>query len=45
MYALLIRRLPRRLVDTLYLVWYALLMVLIVYFHGIGRTDFPYLRF
>lgn len=44
MYDFLISRLPRTLVDVLYAVWYAALLVLVYYFFDRDAADFYYLH-
>ena len=44
MYAWLRSRLPRALVDALYVVWYAVLLLLIVLLTDRPVTDFYYLH-
>jgi len=44
MYRLLVKRLPQSLVDVLYAVWYAALLVLVYYFFDRDAIDFYYLH-
>ncbi|MGQ0700492.1 MAG: hypothetical protein ACT4PZ_19910 [Panacagrimonas sp.] len=44
MYCWLLRRLPKILVDTAFVLWYAALIVLVVYFSDRPGASFLYLH-
>jgi|GEM_PF-5324463 hypothetical protein len=44
MYTWFCKKLPRPLVNTFYCLWYAALIVLIVYFSGLPQAQLVYLH-